>query len=183
MCDYVRTFPFLCCLLKFHLILNVELIREKPWIFVVYKFDFSACRDEKLNSIRAQHIWSRLNSYVLRHKHIINDYAGTSLRRSVASGYIYVFLAPKITIKLFHFVDIYFSGAGAAYPSGAHESPPPVFSGVWVTRSLVLRVCFVYRCLFFCPFSFGQCVVCPSSIFWFWLPLQTFLQGNCFITT
>ena len=124
MCDYVRTFPFLCCLLKFHLILNVELIQEKPWIFVVYKFDFSACRDEKLNSIRAQHIWSRLSSYVLRHEHIINDYARTSFRRSVASGYIYVFLAQQITIKLFHFVDIYFSGAGAAYPSGAHEFAP-----------------------------------------------------------
>ena len=41
----------------------------------------------------------------------------------------------------------------------------PVFSGVRVTRSLVLYVCFVDRCLSFCPFSFGHCVVCSSSIY------------------
>jgi hypothetical protein len=51
-----------------------------------------------------------------------------------------------------------------------HLSSPPVFSGVPVTRSLVLCVCFVDRCLSFCPFSFDHCVVCPS-IDWFWLPL------------
>jgi hypothetical protein len=33
-----------------------------------------------------------------------------------------------------------------------HLSSPPVFSGVHVTRSLVLYVCFVDRCLFFCTF-------------------------------
>jgi hypothetical protein len=32
------------------------------------------------------------------------------------------------------------------------ESSPPVFSGVRVTRSLVLYVCFVDNCLSFCPF-------------------------------
>jgi hypothetical protein len=66
-----------------------------------------------------------------------------------------------------------------------------IFSGVRVTRSLVLCVCFLDRCLFFCTFSFwplcclfffdlrilitplisfGHCVVC-SSIYVFWLPL------------
>jgi hypothetical protein len=50
-------------------------------------------------------------------------------------------------------------------------SLPPVFSGVRVTRSLVLYVCFVDRCLSFCIFSFGHCVVCSSSICGFWLPL------------
>ena len=52
------------------------------------------------------------------------------------------------------------------------------FSGVLVTRSLVLCVYFVDRCLFFCSFSFGHCVVC-SSIYGFWLPLwhlQTLLN-------
>jgi hypothetical protein len=44
-------------------------------------------------------------------------------------------------------------------------SSPPVFSGVHVTRSLVLCVCFVDHCLSFCPFSFGHCVVCSSSIY------------------
>jgi hypothetical protein len=39
-----------------------------------------------------------------------------------------------------------------------HLSSPPVFSGVRVTRSLVLCVCFVDRCLSFCPFSFGHCL-------------------------
>jgi hypothetical protein len=43
-----------------------------------------------------------------------------------------------------------------------HMSSPPVFSGVRVTRSLVLCVCFVDRCLSVFPFSFGHCSVCPS---------------------
>ena len=45
-----------------------------------------------------------------------------------------------------------------------HLSSTPVFSGVRVTRSLILCVCFVDRCLPFCAFSFGHCVVCSSSI-------------------
>ena len=42
---------------------------------------------------------------------------------------------------------------------------PPVFSGVCVTRSLVLCVCFVDRCLSFCPFTFVHYFVWPSSIY------------------
>ena len=60
-----------------------------------------------------------------------------------------------------------------------HLNSPPVCSGVRVTRSIVLYVCFVNRCLFFCTFSFGHCVVCSSSIYRFWLPLwylQTLLK-------
>jgi hypothetical protein len=41
-------------------------------------------------------------------------------------------------------------------------------------------VCFVDRCLYFCPFSLGYCVVCSSSIYIFWLPLwylQTLMQS------
>ena len=53
-------------------------------------------------------------------------------------------------------------------------SSPPIFNGVRVTRSLVLCVCFLDRCLFFCPFSFGHFVVCSSSIYRFWLPLCIF---------
>jgi hypothetical protein len=52
-----------------------------------------------------------------------------------------------------------------------------------VTRSLALCVCFVDRCLSFCTFSFGYCVVCSSSIYRFWLPLwylQTLLSCSCF---
>jgi hypothetical protein len=51
-----------------------------------------------------------------------------------------------------------------------HLSSPPVCSWVRVTRSLVLYVCFVDRCLSFCTFSFGHCFVC-SSIYGFWLAL------------
>jgi hypothetical protein len=39
--------------------------------------------------------------------------------------------------------------------------------GVRVIRSLVLYACLVDRCLSFCTFSFGHCVVCSSSnTFW-----------------
>ena len=51
-----------------------------------------------------------------------------------------------------------------------HLSSPSVFSGVRVTRSIVLCVCFVDRCLSLCPFSFGHCVVGSSSIYEFGLP-------------
>ena len=51
-----------------------------------------------------------------------------------------------------------------------HLSSPPVLSRVRVSRSLVLYVCFVDRCLSFRTFSFGHCVVCSSSIYGFWLP-------------
>jgi hypothetical protein len=54
-----------------------------------------------------------------------------------------------------------------------HLSSPLVFSGIRVTRSLVLYVCFVDRCLFFCTLSFGHCVVC-SSMYGFWLRLWYF---------
>ena len=61
-----------------------------------------------------------------------------------------------------------------------HLSSPPVFSWIHVSRSLVLYVCFVDRCLSFCTFYFGHCVVCSSSIYGFWLPLwylQTLLSA------
>jgi hypothetical protein len=61
-----------------------------------------------------------------------------------------------------------------------HLSSPPVLSEISVTISLVLCVCFVDRCLSFCTFSFGHCVVCSSSIYGFWLPLwylQTLLTS------
>ena len=46
-----------------------------------------------------------------------------------------------------------------------YMSSPPVFSGVRVTRALVLYVCFVDRCLSFCPFSFGHCDVWSFVIY------------------
>ena len=71
------------------------------------------------------------------------------------------------------------SATGTAYPSGAHEFTL-VFSGIRVNRYLVLYVCFVDRCLSFCPFPFGHCVVC-SLIYWLWLSLwylQTLLKDD-----
>ena len=54
-----------------------------------------------------------------------------------------------------------------------HLGSPTVFSGVRVTRSLVLYVCFVDRCLSLCTFSLDHCtcVACSSSIYGFSLPL------------
>jgi hypothetical protein len=51
-----------------------------------------------------------------------------------------------------------------------HLSSHPVFSGIRVTRSLVLYVCFIDRCLSFCTFYLDHCVVCSSLIYGFWLP-------------
>ena len=39
-----------------------------------------------------------------------------------------------------------------------HLSSPPVFNGIRVTRSSVLCMCFVDRCLSLYIFSFGHCV-------------------------
>ena len=43
-----------------------------------------------------------------------------------------------------------------------HLNSLPIFSGVLITPSLVLSVCFVDRCLSFSPFSVCHYVVCPS---------------------
>ena len=71
------------------------------------------------------------------------------------------------------------SGAGTAYPSWAPEFTPWFFVG-FVSLDLYFYVWyFVDRCLFFCPFSFGHCVVWPSLIYGFLLPpwyLQTLLN-------
>jgi hypothetical protein len=58
---------------------------------------------------------------------------------------------------------------GFFYQILAPEFIPSFFSGVRVTRSFVLYVCSVDRCLFFCTFSFGH-LVCFSSICGLWLP-------------
>ena len=46
-----------------------------------------------------------------------------------------------------------------------------LFNWLIVTQSLVLCVCFVDRCLSFCPLYFGHYFVCFSLIYRFWLPL------------
>ena len=52
-----------------------------------------------------------------------------------------------------------------------HPSPPPNFSGVRVTQSLVFCVMFCRLLFVLLSFSFGNCVVCPSSIYGLWFPL------------
>ena len=51
-----------------------------------------------------------------------------------------------------------------------HLSASPIVSGICITRSFVLCICYVDRCLSFCSFYFGHCVVCFSPICKFWLP-------------
>ena len=55
-------------------------------------------------------------------------------------------------------------GAGTDIPFRAPEFTPS-FSGVRVTRSLILYLWFVDRCLSFCIFSFDHYVVCSSSMY------------------
>ena len=62
----------------------------------------------------------------------------------------------------FLFRCILFAVMNQQLPFPEHPISSPVFSGVRVTQSLVLRVCFVDHCMSFCPFSFAHCVVCPS---------------------
>ena len=54
-----------------------------------------------------------------------------------------------------------------------HLSSPPVLSGVRVTQSLVLYVCFVDRCLSFCTFSFGHCL-----FFDIWILITPLVSSN-----
>ena len=60
-------------------------------------------------------------------------------------------------------------------------SSSPVFSEVHVTRSLVLYECFVDRCLSFCPFSFGHCVVCSSSMYGIWVITPLVFSNSSFL--
>jgi hypothetical protein len=57
------------------------------------------------------------------------------------------------------------------------KSSLSAFSGVRVTRSLVLCVCFVDRCLFFCTFSFGHYCVVSSSIYG-WILITPLVSSN-----
>jgi hypothetical protein len=62
-------------------------------------------------------------------------------------------------------------------PEQSSSPPPPGFSGVRVTRSLVLYVCFLDRCLSFCTFSLAivlSVLRCTDSDYSLWQP-QTLL--------
>ena len=92
---------------------------------------------------------------------------------------VYAWLITRFVTRLIRWVPLV---EQKLFTLPEHLSSPPVFSGVRVTRSLVLYACFVDHCLSFCTFSFGHCVVCSSSIYGFWLPLwylQTLLHVKC----
>ena len=57
-------------------------------------------------------------------------------------------------------------GAGTVYLS-EHLSLLPIFSGVRVARNLVLCEVLCNYCKSLCPVSFGDSIVCPSSIYGF----------------
>jgi hypothetical protein len=59
----------------------------------------------------------------------------------------------------------------------------PRFLVEFVLQSLVVCVCFVDRCLSFCTFSFGHCVVCSSSLYRLWIPLLTPLTDKLYYIT
>jgi hypothetical protein len=69
------------------------------------------------------------------------------------------------------------SGAEAAYPSGAPVFTP-VFSEVRVTRFLVLCVCFIDRCLAFCPLFF----LCSLSFFNLRILITPLVSSISFLT-
>jgi hypothetical protein len=56
-----------------------------------------------------------------------------------------------------------------------HLSSSPVFSGVRVTRSLVLWVCFVDLCLSVCPFPFGYLL---GFVFDLWILVALLVSSN-----
>jgi len=61
----------------------------------------------------------------------------------------------------------------------------PVFSGVRFTRSLVLYVCFVDRCLFFCTYLFFW-TLCCLSFFHLRILITTLVTSNssyCYFST
>ena len=79
------------------------------------------------------------------------------------------------------------SRAGTAYPSGAPETSPSIFSGDRIAQSAVLCGVLFCRSMFaLCSFSFDYCIVCSPSISCFWFPLwylQTFHILNIYCHT
>ena len=105
-------------------------------------------------------------------------------RKSSIFYNVFLRMEKETFAELLGLVTLFISGMCLPLPFRSTWFHPQVFSGVRVTRSLVLYVCFVDRCLSFRTFTFGQCVVCSSSIYGFWLPLwylQTLLCRNALL--
>ena len=99
---------------------------------------------------------------------VTNDHGYVSLVVSTSRAFPHSRLTTRFVTRLTRWVPLV---QQELLTLSEHLSSPPVFSWVRVTRSCVLYVCFVDRCLSFCTFSFGHCVVYSSSIYGFWLPL------------
>jgi hypothetical protein len=99
---------------------------------------------------------SSLRKFYGRHHDLVDRYgiSVSQMTRSFPHSWLITGFAIRITRR------------GATSGIGAPEFTP-VFSGVRVTRFFIWCVCFVDRCLSFCPFSFGHYVVCSSSIYGF----------------
>ena len=61
------------------------------------------------------------------------------------------------------------NGAGTANTSGEPEFTPGFYWGSCYSNFSYMCI-FADRCLSFCTFSFGHCVVCSSTKYGFWLP-------------
>ena len=84
----------------------------------------------------------------------------------------FFFISDRLVTGFVARLTLWVSLVEQEYPTlPKHLSSTPVLSGVRVTRSLVLYVCFVDRCLFFYTFSVGHCGICSSSIYGFCLHL------------
>jgi hypothetical protein len=87
--------------------------------------------------------------------HTLSDYL------IIGWSFIYWFFSVGLKSKMVVIIEN-ISIVRNCLPFQRTEVHPPVFSGVRVTRSLVLCLCFVDRCLSFYPFSFGHFGVCSS---------------------
>jgi len=96
------------------------------------------------------------------------DYIKTSIiikENSFMQRYSFQYLCQRLFLLLNKVMECLVEQELLTLPE--HLSLPAVFSGVRVTRSFVLCVCFVDRCFSYCTFSFGHCVVSSFSIYGF----------------
>ena len=127
---------------------NTALPEKMDVHWLVYLSLYSKCSDP--------HSWNRIQ-FILREW---NEYALLNAKWSIISCW-----------KNNLFCDDDDNDNSGLLTLPEHLSWPLVFSGVRVTRSLVLYVCFVDIWMSFCSCSFGHYVVYSSSIYRFWLPL------------
>jgi hypothetical protein len=150
-----------------------ELLNQGFWLFKLKSSlqKFYGCHHDLVATVTENlcHKWPRICFTCRKHFPVISLFmtyhwvCNSSNRTGATSGAgtAYPSWAPEFTPWFF----------GTAYPSWAPEFTRWFFVG-FVSLDLYFYVWyFVDRCLFFCPFSFGHCVVWPSLIYGFLLPL------------